>query len=269
MNVSSSSRVGVLGVGKIASAVVRGLSRTQPAPSIVISPRNLERSAALAAELANVEVAASNQAVLDESQVVLLALRPNDVAPALATLEFRANHEVVSFVPTWRYEVTLERIHPATALSRATPLPPCAGHYGAILGYRLEGERRRLLAGLGSIVDVRQESHLHYLWALSGLITPLYAVMSELADWTVDAGVSRETAEQYIAEMVGALCAAKRDAPEQSLASLAQEAATPGGLNEGAHGQLSSMSVYSAFRRALDDMLPRFGEAAPHRANGD
>ena len=69
---------GVLGVGSIATAIVIGLCDGVVAPpEIVLSPRNAERAAELAAQLPSVRVAAGNQQVVDGSDVVVVCLLPS------------------------------------------------------------------------------------------------------------------------------------------------------------------------------------------------
>ena len=82
--------VGFIGTGKISSAVVEGLCRSDVAElSIRLSPRNAQTSQALAQVYANVERCASNQQVLDASELVCLAVRPNDARQVLKGLVFR------------------------------------------------------------------------------------------------------------------------------------------------------------------------------------
>ena len=61
---------GVLGVGAIGAAIVTGLcENVDDAPKILLSPRNAGITAALAQRFATVDVAADNQAVVDDTPV--------------------------------------------------------------------------------------------------------------------------------------------------------------------------------------------------------
>ncbi|MBB3393783.1 pyrroline-5-carboxylate reductase [Rhizobium sp. BK060] len=70
-------KIGFIGTGAIADAMVRGLL-TKPAvvSQVTISPRNAEIAQRLAADFAEITVAADNQAVIDASDMVVLAVRP-------------------------------------------------------------------------------------------------------------------------------------------------------------------------------------------------
>lgn len=82
--------LGFVGTGAITSAIVTGLNASDAGrDGILVSPRNAEVAAALAARFPNVAVAASNQAVLDGSDVVMLAIRPQVTVEVLSSLEFR------------------------------------------------------------------------------------------------------------------------------------------------------------------------------------
>ena len=64
-------KIGVIGTGVIASAMVTGFCDWECEHEFVLSPRNAEKSAALAAKYPNVTVAKDNQDVLDNCETVL------------------------------------------------------------------------------------------------------------------------------------------------------------------------------------------------------
>src|SRR5262245_13126522 len=97
-------KLGFIGIGKIASAVIEGLNTSRAVGlEIVLSPRNEAMSLSLAGRYPNVRRASSNQEVLDSSDVVVIALRPAMAAEVLQTLFFHPRHTVVSLVPLLKY----------------------------------------------------------------------------------------------------------------------------------------------------------------------
>ncbi len=67
---------GIIVVGAIAAAIVRGLcDRADDPPAILLSPRNAALASELAGRFPSVTVAADNQAVLDGASVVILSIR--------------------------------------------------------------------------------------------------------------------------------------------------------------------------------------------------
>ncbi|MBL1106668.1 NAD(P)-binding domain-containing protein [Streptomyces sp. 5-8] len=80
-------RIGIIGVGEIGRAVVEGLSDgVEEPPEILLSPRGARTAAELAGRYPNVRVRAGNQDVVDGSDVVIVAVRPQDRAEALDAL---------------------------------------------------------------------------------------------------------------------------------------------------------------------------------------
>ena len=90
--------VGVVGVGTISSAAVRGLSRPSQdmdAPEIMLSPRNAAKAKALADEFEYVSIAPNNQAVVDACDCVLLAVLPGQAQNVCEPLTFREGQLVI------------------------------------------------------------------------------------------------------------------------------------------------------------------------------
>ena len=103
--------LGIIGVGTIAAAVVEGLQSKSARCPIVLSPRNERRARLLASKFTEVQVAPTNQAVLDASETVIIAVRPQIAHSVLSELRFSPHHRVVSLIPA----VTLDYLRAITA----------------------------------------------------------------------------------------------------------------------------------------------------------
>ena len=156
---------GFVGCGTISSAVVRGLCTLDTPPrAVVVSPRNAEKAAALAAAFPNiVRVAASNQDVLDAATVIFLGLgtpsNPAATEEAITALQFTSEHTIISLISTAKAE-SLEKwcstaARPA-AIVRAIPLPPVAHHAGACIIAPKHPLTTEVFNALGTAVAVRQ-----------------------------------------------------------------------------------------------------------------
>jgi pyrroline-5-carboxylate reductase len=78
---------GVIGVGRIAEAIVTGLcDGVAESPDVLLSPRNAEIAEGLARRYDTVTGAAGNHAVVDGAPVVLLCVRPQSAAEVLGEL---------------------------------------------------------------------------------------------------------------------------------------------------------------------------------------
>ena len=83
-------KLGFIGTGKIASAVITGICTSElESTEIYVSPRSEEKSKLLSETFHNVYRMESNQSVLDNAEVLFIALIPNQAKGILDKLNFR------------------------------------------------------------------------------------------------------------------------------------------------------------------------------------
>src|SRR5688500_18752245 len=127
-------RIGFIGVGKITNALVEGLC-TSPMKKmrIYLSPRNEANSRHLAEKYEQVERLESNQQVIDQSDIIFIAVRPAAAAEVLQPLVFGETQIVVSLIPLMKKEALIKSVAPATRIVRAVPTPAVMQHTGPII----------------------------------------------------------------------------------------------------------------------------------------
>ena len=262
-----SLRLGVLGTGNIASAVVEGFCTSSLPCSILVSPRNELKGRSLESRFPQVRRAEANQEVLDRSEVVLVALRPAVAPDILRGLAFREDHAVLSVIPVIPRQEFASLVKPAGRVFKVLPLPYAARHMGLVPFFPADAGVAAILAPLGEPVPLHDERELHLLWAVTGLISPFYAQMEAVRAWCAAGGVDGETARRYVASMYACLASLAERKAGVGFDALAREAATPGGLNEMALEMIEAGTTFPDLRRALDAILARFGEG-PVRGAG-
>ncbi len=251
------ARFGVIGVGNIARALLTGLATgAHPPIQVLLSPRGAAHSAALAARFPTMRIAADNQAVLDGSDVVVLAVRPQVAREILAALRFRTDHRILSLIAIHPVARLAELVAPATRISRALPLPPVAQHLGPIAFSPPDPELHALFAEIGIPVPVADDHVFETLWSMSALIASYYSLVGRAACWATAQGVPPDAAERYAAAMFHAIAQdlAEPGARPAELAALAQ---TKGGLNEQILRDLTEAGVFEGVAGALDRVLAR------------
>jgi pyrroline-5-carboxylate reductase len=253
-------RIGFIGTGRIAEAVVTGLC-TSPAPpeEVLLSPRNTAIAEALATRFPAVRVAADNAAVVAGSEVVALSLRPAMAEAVLRPLSFRPGQRVLSLmalVPLARVKTLVD---PAEAV-RLLPLPTAARRQGPVVLYPAERWAQELLAPLGELIHPEAEAELEALWSATALIAPQFELLLTVADWLGGRGIPSARADLYVQSMFAAITA-HAAASGASIAGLRAEAQTPGGLNEQALRTLEAAGVFTAFSRTLDQVAARLAAA--------
>jgi len=254
---SLSAMYGVLGVGSIARAIVTGLCEgAADAPRIVLSPRGAAVSAELAARYPTVRVAADNQEVVAESEVVLVCLRKADAA-LLGDLTWRPEQVVVSAVAGVGVAQLFEWVAPVTRVCRSVPMPPVADRAGLTAVHPPLAEARVLFDQLGSTLEVEDVHAYEALSATSATLAGFFEYLSTQTDWLGGRGIASDDARRYVAAtFAGALASLKAvDAPD--FAELATEYATPGGVNEQVARELREHGSFEVLKGALDRALGR------------
>jgi pyrroline-5-carboxylate reductase len=252
-------KIGFIGVGKIAGAIVEGLcTSTIENAEILLSPRNEPNSRRLAAKYPNVRRLETNQEVLDRSEIVFVALRPAAAVEALSVLSFNPRHTVISLIPFLKHNDLEAAVGPVAALIRAIPLPTVMQHNCPIPIYPANETVSRLFSHIGQPLIVEDEPQLHVIWTLTGLITPFYDLLDTLSDWTTTHGVQPEIANAYIANMFQSLSFMAQHSNPIDFRDLAQHAATPNGMNEQAGKEIRQKGAHEAYREASDRLLKRF-----------
>jgi pyrroline-5-carboxylate reductase len=90
-------RIGIVGVGEIGRAIVTGLCEGDDgAPEVFLSPRGARTAAELSERYESVQVCADNQDVVARSEVVIIAVRPQDRHEALTGLRVDDGKTVVN-----------------------------------------------------------------------------------------------------------------------------------------------------------------------------
>lgn len=252
-------KLGFIGIGKIAGAIVEGLATSVlKDAAIYLSPRNEEKSLGLAAKYSGVHRLSSNQEVLDRADIIIIALRPAVAVEVLSGLRFDPRHTVISLIPLVNYADLTRLVSPAAEVSLAIPLPTVVQHQCPIPVFRASEKVIGLFRAIGQPLTVADEGQLHAIWTLTGLITPFYEQLGALSDWTVAHGVSREIANAYIANLFQSLSYMAQHSDPIDFGELAQHAATPNGMNEQAGRELREKGVHEAYKTASDRLLERF-----------
>ncbi|MGO4842474.1 NAD(P)-binding domain-containing protein, partial [Rhizobiaceae sp. 2RAB30] len=103
--------------------------------SVVLSPRNEKIAADLASRYPGVRVAGDNQAVLDDCDTVMLAVRPQIAHDVLPALKFRRDHHVVSLIATLSREEVVALVAPVEHVTKALPMPMVACRQGPTIAF--------------------------------------------------------------------------------------------------------------------------------------
>ena len=244
-------RIGIIGTGTIASAVVRGIAAD--GHEIAVSERNADKAAALAAAFDNVTVA-PNQGVIDASDVVFLGTGADIAHAVLKDLTFRAGQRVVSLMVGLTLEEIADLVAPATADALMIPFPFIA-HGGSPILCFPESELIDGLFGHSNTVIAMPDAAAfnHYLVA-QALLSPVLKEVQVASDWLGARTGDAAAAETFLRLLIGGgLTADPLDEPGV-VARMIAELSRPTGYNARLREHLGEAGAYDALTAGLDKL---------------
>jgi pyrroline-5-carboxylate reductase len=251
-------KIGFIGTGAITTAMVEGLCKADAFDTdIVVSPRNIEKSKRLASRFDQVSIAENNQAVVDRCDCVVLSVVPGIAKSVLEVLNFRKEQKIISVIAIMPISEIKSLVGPAEDIIRSIPLPTAEFRQGPIALYPHTKWADDLFKVIGDPVAVSDENELNVIAAITALIAPYYALIESVCRWGVAAGLDANSSGSYVGSMFKAISTLAQAAAPTCFENLAQEASTPGGLNEQALEIIKGQKGYELFTAALDAVLAR------------
>jgi len=261
-----------VGGGNMGGALVRGLiARGLPAQNIAVGEALQARRIALADEL-GVLVTADNREAVQGADVVVLAVKPQDMAgtvQALAESFARDKPLVLSIAAGIRVADIAAWSGGAVAVVRAMPNRPALNSAGATAMYApagLTAAQRALaeqvLGAVGTTVWVSDEDALDVVTALSGSGPAYFFLLAELmTDAAVNLGLERDSARELALQTLygSGLMARNSDG---DLARLRAEVTSKGGTTEAALRSFDAANLRGIVAAALGAATDRGREMA-------
>lgn len=258
-----SRRIGIIGVGEIASAIVEGACSTagrtdEPSehPDFFLSPRNADRSSRLASDFDGVEVCDSNQDVVDRSELIILAVLPEQTESVLSELDIPSDRTIVSAVAGVATDVLAELLPQKPTLVRVIPLPAVRERRGITAVFPSHHATVEVFDTLGGTVVAETEELFSTLSATTATMSSYYAFLQGIVDWLEGQGWARADADRIVrGQFIGlGNTLAETDAP---IADLVAGHETPGGLNEMLHREWMDEGNRASLGQALDRIFER------------
>lgn len=256
------SSLGFLGAGHLASYTVQGLRRGGFDGPILLSPRNAQVAADLAARF-DAEVAPSNQAVVDRCEAVVLSVRPDRAEALLQGLRFRPGQLVVSVMAG----VSLASLRACGALAevelvRSLPLQSAAVGEGPLPLYPAHATAEALLRPLGSVVVLSSESQFEIAASLACMNGWLYPWLASMSDWACARGLEPGAAADLTRAAVSGATAYCRDMDAEAMAAVGESIATEGTYTLAGLTRLREGGGLEAWTQALEAVLARANDPA-------
>lgn len=264
------TRIFFLGAGALTAAMVRGLlaTATLSAEQITISNR---RNAARLYELGRrygVRVSEAKLADIEEAELLVLAVKPQDVAAALAEVRpaLSANQLLVSVaagVTTATLEAWLPQGMPVirampntSSFVQASATAICPGHFANLAALEVA---RILFSAIGTVVIV-EEAAMDAVTGLSGSGPAyIYYVAEALLAAGTAVGLSAETSRALLLQTLHGAVRMLSETGEEPM-TLRRQVTSPNGTTMAGIAALDERGVRDAFRLAVERATARARE---------
>ncbi|MBY6069596.1 NAD(P)-binding domain-containing protein [Leisingera aquaemixtae] len=238
-------RLGFLGCGTIASAVVRGLAGK--GHQITVSERSAALSSALAEAFGDVTVA-GNQAVIDASDVVFLGLMADAAEAILNGLSFREDQQVVSFMAGADLEQVADWAAPAWAAAVMMPFPGIAQGGSPVMAFGDTALLGRIFEPDNTVFAVRDSSELTAYLSAQAVLSPAVRLVADAADWLGQRVSDPAQGEAFLRMLVSTSIQAS------GCKELIEALNTPGGYNQRLRMHMEQAGMRRSLSEGLDDL---------------
>ena len=244
-------KVGFIGAGNMARALARGWGEP-----VLCTDSGSGRARALAEELGG-DAAASNSEVASNSDIVILAHKPAQLAE-VAREAAPAARAVVSLLGCTTLE-ELRAAYPGTPVVRVQPNTPAEVRRGVTLLAEpaeepLAGQVEELFERVGTVVRL-PESMLDAAAACSGVGPAYWALVAEAwVEAAIRRGIPAAQAQRLVTETMAGSAELLRARGHDTL-RLRREVTSPGGTTARGLAALERGGIRAAFAAAMDDVL--------------
>lgn len=249
----TSTTLGILGVGYFASYLVTGLRKGGFMGQILLSPRNSNTASKLA-QTHNCSIAATNQEVIDRSDIILLSVKPEHLQALLTELVFRDDQIVISAIAG----ISVENHHKAGRLPKTLirMIPVCcieAGE-GVVPIYPANKTVETIARFAGAPVVFNSEEEFDLSLAASCMNGWLYELFGSMAQWLENKGLPPETARALVIHNVRGATGYALLKESEDLTSITNGIATEGTYTLKGLDVLKEQQGITAWDKALDEV---------------
>ena len=253
--------LGFIGTGKITSAVVTGICKSNISfKKIIISPRNKSTAQSLKKKFKKIIIAKNNQEIVNSCNWIFLSVTPSVGEKIIKDLKFKSNQTIISFISTITLAQLKKNIKVKAKIVRAIPLPPISLMKGPVPIYPPNKKVKLFFDKIGTTVEIKSENSSINFWSTSGMMAPFYELLRVMSDWLVKRGVKRNNAQKYITSLFLALSEDAVVNSKKDLKFLVKESQTPKGLNEQGVRELIKSGFYKSLEKTLNSIHKRLNK---------
>ncbi len=255
-----SNKLGFIGCGEMASAIIKGLLNTGfMQVSDIHASTKTDKSASTKSKILKIRVVPDNKSIAKDAEIIVLATKPNQIEDVLNEIKDEINGKLIisiaAGVSTKKIEAIVEK-SPVIRVMPNTPMLVSQGMCGICLG-KLATEKEekfvtQMLSQVGKVITV-EEAQIDIVTAISGSGPAFfYQIFENLAQAGAKLGLAYEKSLMLaIQTAIGSAKMAQNCS--EPLPELIASVATKGGCTEVGINTMNELNSQNLFDQIVEN----------------
>ena len=267
--------IGFIGAGNMGEALIKGLLASKKVtPGQILVTDKIKERLAYMAEHYEVKVFSKNFEVAKGAEIIILAIKPNDIKPVLQEIgsDLNKGKLLISIAAGITMDFILQNLSHAVPLIRVMPNTPALVLEGAIGICPSQGISKEdrdiatsIFEAVGKVVLIENEGLMDAVTGLSGS-GPAYVflILEALSDAGVSVGLPRKTANLLAIQTVFGSAKLAMESGRH-LGELKDMVTSPGGTTIAGLEKLEDGGIRAAIMKAVEAATKRSKELSGSR----
>ena len=260
-------KIGFIGCGNMASAIIRGLvSGGFPASQLCVSNSSAEKLKQLSLET-NMQTTSNNREVADFSDVLVLAIKPQVLPQVCEQLkDINLTHKlIISIAAGITTDKIAEYLAQSPSIIRAMPNTPATiakGATGLFANQQSSQSQKECAQSIFNAIGISEwvdnESLIDVVTAISGSSPAyVYILLESMIEQAVNQGLDQTTARNLATQAVLGAAELVQTQPQKALKELRQQVTSPNGTTAAAIDSFEQHDFSNIIKQAVAAAVAR------------
>lgn len=246
-------KIGILGAGQLAEFIITGIDKVSAPFDFMLSPRSHERGLKLKNKF-NLEIAESNQHLLDSCDMVFICLPSNNSLSILSDLNFRKENSILSAIAGITRAAICRTTNCKAVHTSMMPGYANASNKGPSLLFPENSEWHEFLSFLGPVFECKTEKEFNVAAIIGAVSGASFVLFESLSKWFENNNLSSKFSQNLLLETLKGNIEIALESDE-TLSEIISKVATPGGITESLVNQLDQKEALSSWLEGMDTIL--------------
>ncbi|WP_157737627.1 NAD(P)-binding domain-containing protein [Kosakonia cowanii] len=246
-------KIGFIGVGELTEKLIRGLMNINKNRQFYLSPRSRKRVSVLS-EMEGCTVMRSNQAVIDQADIVIIGIRPEALTELADEVQLRPDQTVISLLAGTSSNVLQTTFSPAKPVRLMMTYSAEINKTTVVLS-DCSDAIKVLFSDLGEVITTSDDTSFELATVGMCMNGWLYSFAAQLQGWFTEKGMSTEQSRTLVLSSFRECAEYAAYRCDCSLGELAKSIATPGTYTALGQEELDKLQAAEPWINAADSVL--------------